>query len=79
MSFFNNRIGLGSEKTTIQSSLASISLAMVVQYNYCNQKFFTGHRFSMGLRSGEFPGQSNTFNFCYLKTVFTFLVERHGE
>jgi len=30
----------------------------------------------MGLRSGEFLGQSN--NFCFLKIVFTYTDGRHG-
>jgi len=55
-----------------------ISLVMVVQSNFCNRDFLTDHKFSMGLRPGEFPGQSITFNFAFLKIVFTFSDERHG-
>jgi len=58
--------------------MTSVSLVMVAQYNFCNQDFVIAHKFSMGWRSGEFPGQSITFNFCFLKIVFTFLDERHG-
>jgi len=58
--------------------MASISLVMVVQPNFCNRDFVIDHKFLMGLRSGEFPGQANTFNFCFLKIVFTFSNERHG-
>jgi len=42
--------------------MASISLVMVVQSNFCNRDFLTDHKFSMGLRSDEFPVQSITFN-----------------
>ena len=58
--------------------MASISLVMVVRSNFCNRDFLTNHRFSMALRSGEFPVQSITFNFAFLKIVFTFSDERHG-
>jgi len=44
--------------------MASISLVMVVQSNFCNRGFLIDHKFSMGLRSGEFPGQSITLNFA---------------
>jgi len=44
--------------------------------NFCNRDFIIDHRFSMGLRYGEFLGQSK--NFCFLKVVFTFTDERHG-
>jgi len=30
----------------------------------------------MGLRSNNFPGQSNTLNLCFLKIVFTLLKEQ---
>jgi len=43
--------------------MAFISLIMVVQSNFCNWGCVMDHKFSMGLRSGEFPSQSNTFNF----------------
>jgi len=33
----------------------------------------------MGLRSGEFPGQSNTFDLCFINIILTFLDEVHGE
>jgi len=56
----------------------AISLVVVVQSNFCNRDFLIDHKFSMGLRSGEFPGQSNTFKFCFLKIVFTFSDEKHG-
>jgi len=36
--------------------MASISLIMVVQSNFCNRYFLIDHKVSMGLRSGEFPG-----------------------
>jgi len=49
-----------------------------MQYNFCTRAFAIDHKFSMGLRSDEFPGQSNTFNFCFLKIVFTCSVEAHG-
>jgi len=56
--------------------VAFISLFMVVQSNFCNRDFVIDYKFSMGLRPGEFLGQSN--NFCFLKIVFTFTDERHG-
>jgi len=53
---------------------------MVVQYNFCNRHFVTDHKFSMGLRSGECPGQSTvTHSFCFLKTVFTFQMKDTGH
>jgi len=58
--------------------MASISLVMVVQSSFCNRDFLIDHKFSMGLISGKFPDYSNTFNFCFLKIVFTFSDERHG-
>jgi len=48
----------------ILEMMASISLATVVQSNFCDRDFLTDHKFSMGLRSGEFPGQTITFNFA---------------
>jgi len=51
---------------------------MVVQYHFCNQDVLIDHKFSIGLRSGEFPGQPNTFNFCFLKIAFAFSDKRHG-
>jgi len=45
---------------------------MAVQYNFCNRDFFIDHKFLVGLRFVEFPGQSNRFNFCFLENVFTF-------
>ena len=57
--------------------VTSISLVMVVQSNFCNRDFVIDHKFSIELRSGEFPGQSRTFNLCFLKTVFTFSDEIH--
>jgi len=56
--------------------MASISLFMVMQSNFCNRDFVIDHKFSMGLRCDEFLGQST--NFCFLKIVFTFTDERHG-
>jgi len=56
----------------------SISLVTMGQTNFCKRDFVIDHKFSMGLRSGEFPSQSSTFILCYLKTVFIFLDERHG-
>jgi len=52
--------------------MASISLVMVVQSNFCNQDFLTDHKFSMGLRSDEFPVQSITFNFASWKSSSLF-------
>jgi len=52
-----------------------INLSMVVQSNFCNRDFVIDHKFSITLRSGEFPRQSNTFYLCFLKIVFTFLGE----
>ena len=39
-------------------------LVMVVQSNFFNREFLIDHLFSMGLRSGDFPGQYITFNFA---------------
>jgi len=52
--------------------MASISLVVVVQSNFCNWDFLTDHKFSMGLRSGEFPGQSITSNFASWKSFSLF-------
>jgi len=51
--------------------IASISLFVVVQFNFCNRDFVIDHKLS-----GEFPCQSN--NFCFLKVVFIVSGERHG-
>jgi len=51
---------------------------MVVQSNFGNRDFVIDHKFSIYLRSGEFPGRSNTVNLSFLKIVFTFFDERHG-
>jgi len=40
--------------------MASISLVIDLQSNFCNREFFIDHTFSMGLTSGEFLRQSNT-------------------
>jgi len=52
--------------------MASISLVMVVQSNFCNRDFLIDHKFSMGLISGEFPGQSITSNFASWKSSSLF-------
>jgi len=44
--------------------MASISLVMVVQSNFCNRDFITDNKVSMGLRSGKFPRQSIACNFA---------------
>ena len=54
--------------------MASISLFMVVSYNFCIRDFVIDHKLSIG-----FSGQSNTFNFCFLKFIFSFSGERHEE
>ena len=41
--------------------MASMSLVFVVQFSICKRDFKIDQRFSIGLRSGEFPGQSKTF------------------
>jgi len=39
--------------------MASVSLVMVVKQNFSNRDFVIDQKFSMGLRSAEFPDQSN--------------------
>jgi len=51
---------------------------MVVQYNCCYRDFVIDREFSMGLTSREFPGQSDTLNFCFLNIAFIFLDEKRG-
>jgi len=58
--------------------MASINLIMVVQSSFCQWYFTINHTFSIGLRSGEFPGHSKTFTFCFMKNSFTFFDSRHG-
>ena len=36
--------------------MAFFSLVIAVQSNFCNLDVIIAHKFSMGLRSGEFPG-----------------------
>ena len=57
--------------------MASISLVMGVQSNFCNRHFVIDRKLTIGLRSGEFLRQSNTY-FCFLKIFFTFSDDRHG-
>jgi len=52
--------------------MASISLVVVVRSMFCNQDFLIDYKFSMGLRSREFPGQSITFNFACWKSSSLF-------
>ena len=59
--------------------MASLSLAMVAQSNFCNRDSLIDHKFSMGLKSGEFPGQSITFNFAYLKSSSLFQMKDTGQ
>ena len=55
--------------------MASISLVMVVRSNFCNLDLLIDNKFSMGLRSGEFPGQSITFNFASWKSSSLFQIK----
>ena len=57
--------------------MASVRLVVVVKYNFCHRDFFIDQKFWMGLRFGEFQGQSNTFTFSFMKIVFTLLNDRH--
>ena len=50
---------------------------MVVKLNFCKLDFVIGHKVFMGLRSDDFPSQSYTFNFRFLKIGLTFSDERH--
>jgi len=56
--------------------MASISLVIAVQLNFCNQDFLKYHKFSMGLRSGYTPIYN--IYIYFLKIVFTFSDERDG-
>jgi len=58
--------------------MASISLVMV-QSNFCNRDFLTDYKFSMALRSGEFPGQSITFKFASWKSSSLFQMKDAGQ
>jgi len=42
--------------------ISSVSLVMVVKYDCCNRDFLIDHKFAMVLKSGDIPGQSNTYN-----------------
>ena len=57
--------------------MASVGLVMVVQF--CNQDFLIDHKFSMGLRSGEFPRQSITSNFASWKSSSLFQMKDTGQ
>jgi len=59
--------------------MASVSLVMVVRSNFCNRDFLIDHEFSMGLRSGEFPGQSITFTFASGKSSSLFQIKDTGQ
>jgi len=59
--------------------MASISLVVVVQSNFCNRDFLVDHKFSMGLRSGELPGQTITFNFASWKSSSLFQMKDTGQ
>jgi len=59
--------------------MASISLVMVVRSNFCYRDFLTDHKFSMGLRSGEFPGQTIAFNFVSWKSSSLFQMKDTGQ
>jgi len=59
--------------------MASISLVMVVQSNFCNRDFLIDHKFSMGLRWGEFPGQPITFNLASWKSSSLFQMKDTGQ
>ena len=52
-----------------------LCLVVVAQCNFCNRDFVIAHKFSMGLRFGEFPRHSSTFTLYTRKIVFTFLDE----
>jgi len=56
----------------------SISLVIVVQSNIFNRDFVIDHKVSVVLRSSEFPGQSNTYNLCFLKIAFTWKCPSHS-
>jgi len=53
--------------------IVSIILFIGDSIQFFNQDFVIDQKCQMGLRSGEFPGQLNTFNLCFLKKVFHFL------
>ena len=55
---------------------ASISLVVVMQSNFGNRYFFYS-KFS--IRSGEFPGQSITFNFASWKSSSYFQMKNKGQ
>jgi len=59
--------------------MASISLVMVVRSNFCKRDFLIDHKFSMGLRSGEFPVKSITFNFASWKPSSLFQMKDTGQ
>jgi len=59
--------------------MASISSVMIVQSNFCNRDFLTDHKFSMRLRSGEFPGQSITFKFASWRSSSLFQMKDTGQ
>jgi len=52
---------------------ASMSLIRVVQSFLSSLVFTIFHKFSIGFKSGEFPGQSRTLVPFSLKIFFTFL------
>ena len=55
-----------------------MSLIFEMLSSFCKRNFKIDQKFSIGLRSGEFPGQSATFITASLKTFFTCLHVWHG-
>jgi len=81
------KVGLGvrdfiSDSTPLDAILEwwpLIRLVMVVQSNFCNRDFLIDRKFSMRLRSGEFPGQSITSNFASWKSSSLFQMKDTGQ
>ena len=55
-----------------------MSLAFAVESTFCKQDFKIDLKFPIGLKSGEFPGQSKIFIAALLKISFTYLDIWHG-
>ena len=84
LSVINSITGFGIDSTSFlqfwvvswlqyhTSIIASISLVLDVQSLFNGRIFTILHKFSIGFREGEFPGQSRTLMWFFSKVVFTF-------
>ena len=71
MSFLHVSFTSGSRNQTWMT--LSIIFIFVVQFNLRIRALIMAHKFSIGFKSGEFPGQSNNLNFSIHKNGFVTL------